>query len=598
MSCCSPGFDGALRWVMVDRVGTYTPRCSSAAYGLIGIESPGASGSHREPEAGPSPLSKFREAAGLVDTPCARPARVRSSARESGSGKALIVVLVSLALLAAGGVTWFATRGSPGGIHEPAHVSGRGHSGRREASRLQSRVPGFAWRYAPIRGVSFTGRHSEPVFQAMSCPTQLECWVVGTYYATSVRARSRRYHGSLIPNNGVLILHTSDGGATWAAVRPTKGLGLDHHGVLYRIACPDALHCWAVGKLHSTLTGRPFILATSNGGRSWRYQAFPKGILAIPRLSRAAVARFGPIDNSLYWTALQCPTDSTCWASLMKYVTVSSPSFHFHDYVLHTTDGGDSWVVQTPVREPVSVLQAAWLEEAPGKYRTWQVAGSSPGHTVLCSAQGTCWTTGLVSFVNGKLQLPLVLRTTDGGLTWSPSIVAAFASSQPNADQLMSVVVASGNGSVSCPSRTECLAGGVGFTVTPNHPGIRHATCHGGCAVTVATTNGGATWIVQNPPPKVPDDNGVQAIYCTSLLACTERIAGFGLYGPASVSFFTTDNGGITWSEEPLDQEIGRGHMLSRSTGLFSLVCPGTRDCWAIALTRDLTRSVLFHTSG
>jgi photosystem II stability/assembly factor-like uncharacterized protein len=117
-------------------------------------------------------------------------------------------------------------------------------------------------------------------------------------------------------------------------------------------------HCWALG----LGTSGNVIVATTNGGKSWKAQSL-NGIFLLADLS--------------------CPTTSTCVA-----VGLASP---FLGFAVSTTNGGQDWVVDS-------------LPEETG-----------PLTGVSCSTAEHCWAVGTTSAGAGEAD---VVATTNAGNTW------------------------------------------------------------------------------------------------------------------------------------------------------------------------------------
>ncbi len=124
-------------------------------------------------------------------------------------------------------------------------------------------------------------------------------------------------HGIAVGDWG-LLMYTDDGGSSWSLVgipedftlSPlAEDIGLDPSDtILYAVSFPDAQHGWTVGEFGT-------ILATADGGRTWRQQR-------------------GPVDSTLFGTHFE--TAERGWAVGIDAV------------VLHTSDGGVTWS-QVPV---------------------------------------------------------------------------------------------------------------------------------------------------------------------------------------------------------------------------------------------------------
>ena len=263
-------------------------------------------------------------------------------------------------------------------------------------------------------------------------------WVVGTAQAVS----------DSLPSDGNMLLATTDGGATWkkqvcrtkyllngvacvsasrawvdaARVNPHGGAifvtddgGLRWRqqyatgaGDLWSIAFADARHGWAVGD--------GVILATTDGGASWSRQGAAKGYAL---------------------RSVACGDARSAWA-------VGSSASN-RDVTLVTTDGGASWRVQYTGSGPnsqgaIGYTGVAFADTLHG----WVVgldgtilATTNGGRIWKPQRSGTKMDLNGVAFADarhgvvvgdhiegddpeaGKLDGSIILRTTDGGATWT-----------------------------------------------------------------------------------------------------------------------------------------------------------------------------------
>ena len=228
----------------------------------------------------------------------------------------------------------------------------------------------------------------------MSFPDAADGWVVGT---------GDEY------GDGSIILHTSDGGATWGPQQSNLGGGLD--GVDF----VDAHTGWAITSDNTGWNAGANVTMehTTDGGATWIPQ-FVAGNTALSAVSfvdgatgwaaggwyaslsafpQAAV--FGSTDGGFTWTQEKLPKGSPAitglqfvsktdgWAVGTSYVGDWYDYTADQGWVLHTTDGGATWT---------------------------RVAGlaDSQATTVHFSDPADGWVGGL----NG------VYATTDGGTTW------------------------------------------------------------------------------------------------------------------------------------------------------------------------------------
>ena len=171
-------------------------------------------------------------------------------------------------------------------------------------------------------------------FRSVTCPTVRECLAFGTENAAAYNTDPYPAPPILLYRYGILAF-TTDGGTTWhtqqgpdgttasACLSPQDciavGLGdnyrittNDHgatwtakttlitglHAVLFAIACPDNLHCIAVGRPADdppNLAAETPIATTADGGQSWRAETTNVGLLDLESVS--------------------CLNAQTCWAA-------------------------------------------------------------------------------------------------------------------------------------------------------------------------------------------------------------------------------------------------------------------------------------------
>ena len=244
----------------------------------------------------------------------------------------------------------------------------------------------FAEQPYPIRGAT--------ALMGISFPDVSDGWVVGS---------SDEY------GDGSVILHTSDGGATWGPQQSNLGGELDgvdfidaHTGwaisddnsgensganvtmqhttdggatwipqfvagntALSTVDFVDANAGWAAGGWYSDAGPAGAVFSSTDGGFTWTREKLPRGVPAITGLQF--------LNKSDGWAV------GTSWTVDNATDTVTSDE----GWVLHTTDGGATW------------LRASGLDD-------------SLATTVHFSDAGHGWVGGL----NG------VYATTDGGSTW------------------------------------------------------------------------------------------------------------------------------------------------------------------------------------
>ncbi len=210
---------------------------------------------------------------------------------------------------------------------------------------------------------------------------------------------------------GGVILHTSDGGASWAP--QTSNLA----GGLTGVQFVDAADGWAISNNpYSGASGSPDAIEDStNGGATWHpdYVANDAALNALDfasdttgwvagsyqpsQSSPPTPAIFATTDRGITWTpeslpavpgdvaevtALQFSDALNGWASGFG-LDLTSESDQETYLLLHTTDGGSNWA----------------LAPSPAEGQVWSICFSDPAHGWLGDEDG-------------------VLATTDGGATW------------------------------------------------------------------------------------------------------------------------------------------------------------------------------------
>jgi hypothetical protein len=308
---------------------------------------------------------------------------------------------------------------------------------------------------------------------AITCPGSQRCVAVGQ------------------GTNGVGLVEVStNGGASFTDEPLPAGLP-----ALFGVACPDEMHCFAVG-------GSDFI-ASTNGGLSWSIQ------------SQSGV--------DLYTIA--CESDLVCVSSGFNGNGQALQAYFY------TSDGGSTWsqTSQSPggIATYMTCLPSSCIGVGQGLLQTtdggqtWSLVPSTGQNTLFDTA--SCFTSTpyclTVGTNTGGVQQPTLPGELDtsnnGGASWTSS--SALPASTASISQ------------VSCGSMTTCLAAGFGAT-------------NGAALVTASTTDGGGVWTTANGPSgfDYPSSSfGEIALACTTSSTCI--VVGTGSSGP--VVSITTDDG-------------------------------------------------------
>jgi|GEM_PF-2803709 len=411
------------------------------------------------------------------------------------------------------------------------------------------------------------------------------------------------------------LLHTADGGRSWAVEPDPCGTGL-----LAGVSFPTPADGWVMCGRRSDPFGAA-ILATTDAGGSWAAVSplpggagKPAGILFASATEGFALFAFGAGGGGM----LRTTDGGRSWSpvaglpgNLVVGLSFPTPgqgvalSLSCGGRALYTsTDGGAVWHLRSPPPAPASCGPAAiagsgdslYAEAAAGRIlqssdggRTWQIVTaaapvlglSAPGGEVLYAADADTFGAALA-------------RSTDGGLRWHegallPPIAGRIAAiSFPTA--AVGYVVA-GNGVLYRTTDEGVSLTEVGRTPTYFYR-IDFPTPDDGWAVTgggrlFRTTDGGATWSAVTLPKglSAPDD--------VSFASPRDGMAVLTRPGPDSAAangvvaaagntlvLLATTDGGATWTARPLP--LG-------SAQAFEVIAPGT----ALLLSgRGLLRSI------
>ena len=270
---------------------------------------------------------------------------------------------------------------------------------------------------------------------------------------------------------GSTIIATSDGGVTWQAQDASPA---GRHADLEAVHFVDATHGWAVGGVsNGIITGNAVVLATTDGGATWRAQD-------------ASAAGHDAVLNSVDFV-----DSAHGWA-----VGVGGGS-DYPPVILATSDGGASWKAQdaSPAGRRVDLNAVHFVDPAHG----WTVGlkmdsnGHAAGGVILVTSDGGVrWNAQDAGTANGLYGIafsdsthgwavgyygrgPCILATSDGGTTWE----AQDASSAGRDASLNSVTFV---------DATHGWAAG----------SVWHKSASTDTPLILATSDGGATWKAQD----------------------------------------------------------------------------------------------------
>lgn len=237
---------------------------------------------------------------------------------------------------------------------------------------------------------------------------------------------------------GNRLLHTNDGGLSWSVFLPAEWTSR----LPSALSFADPLHGWAVGE--------GFVLATADGGNHWTVQAAQVAssttwldVQAIDSTHAFAVSASGIVlgteDGGATWTRRAEVAGGTLqalhFADAAHGSAVGADS-NGNALILITADAGATW---SPHAAPAqAVLSAVWFTDAThgwaagvgGVVRTtdggatWSTAGSplglSPG-SQRASLAFVSATHGFLGVGKSDSGNPCLWETTDGGVTWLES---------------------------------------------------------------------------------------------------------------------------------------------------------------------------------
>jgi photosystem II stability/assembly factor-like uncharacterized protein len=249
---------------------------------------------------------------------------------------------------------------------------------------LRSTDGGQVWRHAELPPGA-TG------FKDIAFPDDEHGWAVGQRPQTNQVDYGPQYGG------GALLLRSRDGGRTWEMA---EEFDPDVAGGLNRLSFPDADHGWAAGQ---TRSNTPALLATSDGGETWRPRAVPADVREIHDVFF--------VDETHGWITAALGELSSAMTG-----------------ILSTSDGGATWGTQwSAAKTPVTALTFVDADHG------WVAANPEAGGTVMATTDGGAtwtatltpgWALGTISFADARhgwvagRQGGEVYATSDGGATW------------------------------------------------------------------------------------------------------------------------------------------------------------------------------------
>jgi photosystem II stability/assembly factor-like uncharacterized protein len=161
-----------------------------------------------------------------------------------------------------------------------------------------------------------------------------------------------------------VLLSSDDAGRSWVqSADASRGVGLDHIQFL------DPLTGWVGGETLYPISQDPFLLATSDGGVTWR----PKPIFTE--------SRFGLIQQ--FWF------DSKTTGSVILDQGPAGDSDRYSRY--ESLDGGDTWLIKEQSKKPLQLKRnatpaPAWRVRADGPSRSYHIERRQGDKWILVAA--------------------------------------------------------------------------------------------------------------------------------------------------------------------------------------------------------------------
>ena len=253
------------------------------------------------------------------------------------------------------------------------------------------------------------------------------------------------------PSTDSSIVRTDDGGASWT---PTS---VPITGTVLSLSCPNNQVCVAVG-YPGTFRGTSatgFVLRSSNGGQSWTAGSLPQNFGFAPVLSAVSCA---DSSDCMAIGVTSTSNPERCQGTPPNvnpppgYNSCSTAANALISAVVTSSDGGATWQSRSlPADIPIPQL-----------------------YSLSCASATVCWASGqeAVPQVIGNVHddgSPVMVGTTDGGMSWSKATFAIPADAPNYLGQAYL-----GIGDISCPTTSACLALGGGAQSAPSTPIYRY----------------------------------------------------------------------------------------------------------------------------
>jgi photosystem II stability/assembly factor-like uncharacterized protein len=321
------------------------------------------------------------------------------------------------------------------------------------------------------------------------------------------------------------ILHTSDGGNTWKDVTPPES-GQSNSFKTALEYFEDASSAWVLYDfdIANASAGAPILWHTTDAGTNWTaastisimdmMEFFDPGFFSFvdqthgwllvhvgAGMMHDWVYLFATNDGGLTWSSLFDPTNSTLWQSCSKtgmafntatsgIITGDCQGVAAGVYLFQTNDGGVNWSEVT-LPDPA---------QAPGIFTDQNQACGSYNPAFLDNMHGFLQVD--CKNFNTSVSQSYLYKTSDGGVSWSPSPLPApggsyqFLDTQ-NGFYVSGKVYVTNNGGASWQAVATVNWSGQPDFIDAQNGWI--VAVSGDQSALVHSTNGGASWSIIHP---------------------------------------------------------------------------------------------------
>ena len=321
------------------------------------------------------------------------------------------------------------------------------------------------------------------------------------------------------------IVATADGGRTWRAqADPLRGSST----VLYAIACAPPSSCYVIARPDT-------ILVTHDGGASWTRHVLPVGVSGTNLTDQACLPAYTPIAGRPALCRLGL-LDIACAGARVCYAVATAPPAYDNATPIPTTphaapssiwltrDGGASWA-----RQPVPPGVPCNGDCQSGLY-------GYPLEWVTCLSSGLCRAGG------GDL-------VACGHCGFAYAVLATHGPGQPWACVDAQATCGGGPDTADCPTSADCY-------------GVQSTNPFGASISVLRSADGGASWMLAGPVQGW-SSSVLNDIACPAALTC--YLAG----SRGSIARITRGTT-LTAQRTPTDRD------------LYGIGCPGRATCYAV----------------